>query len=81
MRRTSRWPARGRVPLAGRRHVRPSRGPVADSIELASWLLEEAHVAVLPGKVFGAPEYLRISFAVDHNRLAEAAGRLAAALG
>lgn len=50
------------------------------SVELASWLLEEAHVAVVPGTVFRAPDHLRISFAVDHDRLAEAADRLADAL-
>lgn len=50
------------------------------SVQLASWPLEEAHVAVVPGTVFGAPDHLRISFAVNHDRLTEAADRLAAAL-
>jgi aspartate aminotransferase len=48
--------------------------------ELAQWLLEHAHVAVVPGTAFGSDDHLRISFAVDHERLGEAARRLASAL-
>ncbi len=48
--------------------------------DLAAWLLDEAHVAVVPGEVFGAEGRLRISFALDQTRLTEAADRLAAAL-
>ena len=48
--------------------------------DLAAWLLDEAHVAVVPGEVFGADGRLRISFALDQTRLTEAADRLAAAL-
>jgi aspartate aminotransferase len=48
--------------------------------ELAGWLLEEAHVAVVPGGVFGAENHLRISFAVGRDRLAEATSRLVRAL-
>lgn len=48
--------------------------------ELAHWLLEHAHVAVVPGSVFGADNHLRISFAVGDKRLAEAADRLTRAL-
>jgi len=47
---------------------------------LAAWLLERAHVAVVPGSVFGAPDHLRISFAVGPERLQEAAARLVGAL-
>lgn len=48
--------------------------------ELAAWLLDEAHVAVVPGEVFGDDRRLRISFALDHVRLTEAADRLVSAL-
>lgn len=48
-------------------------GPWDSSVDLASWLLAEAHVAVVPGEVFGAEGHLRISFAVDPARLDEAA--------
>lgn len=50
------------------------------SAELATWLLDEAHVAVVPGEVFGDDARLRISFALDHVRLIEAADRLVLAL-
>jgi aspartate/methionine/tyrosine aminotransferase len=52
----------------------------ATTAGLAAWLLEEAHVAVVPGEVFGAEGHLRISFAVGRERLAEAADRLVGAL-
>lgn len=48
--------------------------------ELANWLLGEAHAAVVPGEVFGDDRRLRISFALDHLRLTEAADRLVLAL-
>lgn len=48
--------------------------------DLAAWLLDEAHVAVVPGEVFAAEGRLRISFALDQTRLSEAADRLATAL-
>lgn len=54
-------------------------GP-ATSAELAAWLLETAHVAVVPGEVFGAPGRLRISFTITPSRLMEAADRLVTAL-
>lgn len=50
------------------------------SAELATWLLEFAHVAVVPGEAFQAPGHLRINFAVGDDELDEAAGRLQAAL-
>ena len=46
--------------------------------ELAAWLLDEAHVAIVPGEAFEAPGRLRLSFAVDDDRLDEALGRLTA---
>lgn len=39
-------------------------------------LLVEAHVAVVTGAGFGAPDYLRISYATDWDTLAEAAKRI-----
>lgn len=48
--------------------------------ELATWLLDEVHVAVVPGEVFGDEARLRISFALNHVRLTEAADRLVSAL-
>jgi len=48
--------------------------------ELATWLLDEAHVAVVPGEAFEAPSRLRLSFAVDDERLDQALERLSSAL-
>ena len=55
-------------------------GPWQTGADLAAWLLEQAHVAVVPGSVFGAPDHLRISFAIGPQRLQEAADRLVGAL-
>lgn len=48
--------------------------------ELAAYLLDEAHVAVVAGDGFGAPGYLRLSFCLDIPLLKEAASRIGAAL-
>lgn len=48
------------------------RGTVcASSSELAAALLDEAHVAAVPGEAFGAPGYLRFSYALADDQLAE----------
>ena len=52
-------------------------GRVADSTsELASIILEEAEVAVVPGEAFGAPGYLRLSYALGDDDLVEGITRL-----
>jgi aspartate aminotransferase len=43
-------------------------------------LLEEAHVAVTPGEAFGAPGYVRISYATSLEKLKEAVTRMRAVL-
>ncbi|MGO3381491.1 MAG: aminotransferase class I/II-fold pyridoxal phosphate-dependent enzyme, partial [Loigolactobacillus coryniformis] len=40
-------------------------------------LLEEAYVAVVPGRAFGQPDHIRISYANDLDSLAEAYQRIA----
>ena len=47
------------------------------SAELAELILEVAEVAVVPGEAFGAPGYLRLSYALGDADLAEGAARLA----
>ncbi|SEO96699.1 aspartate aminotransferase [Halogranum amylolyticum] len=52
--------------------------PVDDDDQ--SWAeaaLEDAHVATVPGSAFGAPGYVRISYAASEERLREAVERLA----
>jgi aspartate/methionine/tyrosine aminotransferase len=47
------------------------------SAELAEIILEEAEVAVVPGEAFGAPGYLRLSYALGDDDLAEGVSRIA----
>ena len=53
---------------------------VNDDIELAEHLLDEAGVALVPGSAFGAPGYVRISFATSMEILNDALTRLTNAL-
>ena len=48
----------------------------ADDIELCHALLDEAHIAVVPGSAFGAPGYVRMSIALSTDKLIEALDRL-----
>ena len=48
--------------------------------ELCLWLLETAHVAVVTGNAFGAPNCIRISTAASDEKLVEAIDRIKAAL-
>jgi aspartate aminotransferase len=49
---------------------------VNDDVELAEYLLREAGVALVPGSAFGAPGYVRLSFATSMEVLEDALGRL-----
>ena len=53
---------------------------VNDDIELAEYLLDEAGVALVPGSAFGAPGYVRISFATGMDTLKDALTRITTAL-
>ncbi|MBT8063753.1 MAG: pyridoxal phosphate-dependent aminotransferase [Gammaproteobacteria bacterium] len=55
-------------------------GNIKDDVELATWLLEEAGVATVPGTAFGAPGHLRLSFASSLEDLGEAIERIRIAL-
>ncbi len=48
----------------------------ATSAELAELILDEAEVAVVPGEAFGTPGYLRLSYALGDDDLAEGITRL-----
>jgi aspartate aminotransferase len=52
---------------------------IRNDADFAAFLLEEAHVAVVPGVAFGMEPYFRISFATGTDRLEEACKRMAAA--
>ncbi|MEE4293183.1 MAG: pyridoxal phosphate-dependent aminotransferase [Xanthomonadales bacterium] len=53
---------------------------IRDDTELATWFLDEAGVATVPGAAFGAPGHLRLSFAAGMDYLEKAVGRLEAAM-
>jgi aspartate/methionine/tyrosine aminotransferase len=54
------------------------RGRVAQtSAELATLILEEAEVAIVPGEAFGTPGYARLSYALGDDDLAEGISRIA----
>jgi len=49
---------------------------IADDVTLASRILEEAEVALVPGSAFGSPGHMRISFATDMGSLQKALERI-----
>jgi aspartate/methionine/tyrosine aminotransferase len=51
------------------------------SAELAEIILEQAEVAVVPGEAFGAPGYLRLSYALGDEDLVEGVARIQKLLG
>lgn len=46
------------------------------SVELATLILDEAEVAVVPGEAFGTPGYLRLSYALGDEDLVEGVSRI-----
>lgn len=53
---------------------------IASSSDLAMYLLEEGHVAVVTGDAFGAPGYVRLSYATSEDSISEGLKRLNKAL-
>ncbi len=49
---------------------------VNSSYDLCNWLLEEAHIAFVPGEAFGTPGFLRCSYALGEKDLKEGLLRL-----
>jgi aspartate aminotransferase len=56
-------------------------GGISDSTSFAAYLLDRAHVAVVPGIAFGDDCSVRISYAVSLERLREAVRRIGEAIG
>ncbi len=52
-----------------------------DDVALADFLLNEAEVALVPGSAFGAPGYMRLSYATSIENLANALKRIKNVLG
>lgn len=68
-------------PYLGDRLTRPVAGtPVDNTLELASLLLDEARIAVVPGEPFGAPGYVRFSYALSDEELGEGMARFVSLL-
>lgn len=49
---------------------------ISDSTNLAMYILEKGHVAVVGGAGFGAPDCLRVSYAASEDELVEACRRI-----
>jgi aspartate aminotransferase len=49
---------------------------VKNTTELASRLLQEAHVVTVPGEAFGTKEHIRLSYAVSHTDVDEGLVRM-----
>lgn len=53
---------------------------ITDDISFSEYLLNEAEIAVIPGSAFGAPGYIRISYATSMQNLEKAMKRLRKAI-
>ncbi|WEX77360.1 pyridoxal phosphate-dependent aminotransferase [Sinorhizobium numidicum] len=59
--------------------VTPSGRKIETDTDFCTYLLEDAHVAVVPGSAFGLSPFFRISYATSEAELQEALARIAAA--
>jgi aspartate aminotransferase len=57
-----------------------SGGEIESDNDLAKYLLQQAHVALVPGEGFGAPGFIRISYSQAPDRLETAMTRIAEAI-
>ncbi len=62
------------------REVIETMSNIASDVDFAEFLINEAEIAVVPGSAFGAPNYMRLSYATSMENLEEALDRLARAL-
>ena len=58
----------------------PNGAPLAGSGDVASWLLDAARVAVVPGADFGSDAHIRMSYATSAALISEGLARMATAL-
>ncbi len=59
----------------------PEGSILDDDVQLCDWLVEVGKVAVVPGSGFGAPGFVRLSYATSMENIKDGVGRLAKALG
>lgn len=55
-------------------------GRLASDADLCAWLLEDAGVAVVPGRAFGMPGHFRLSFAYAEAQIGEGLARIKSAV-
>ena len=55
-------------------------GNMKNDVQFAEYLLESAEIAIVPGSAFGAPGYMRLSYATSMENLEQAMDRLEKAL-
>ncbi|MGE0868775.1 MAG: pyridoxal phosphate-dependent aminotransferase [Kofleriaceae bacterium] len=58
----------------------PEGSVLDDDVQLCDWLVEVGKVAVVPGSGFGAPGFVRLSYACSMQNIRDGVGRLANAL-
>jgi aspartate aminotransferase len=58
----------------------PDGAVLTDDAAVAAWLLDKAHVAVVPGTAFGAPGHMRLSYAVSVENIDKALARIGEAV-
>jgi aspartate aminotransferase len=59
----------------------PEGSIVDDDVQLCDWLVEVGKVAVVPGSGFGAPGFVRLSYATSMDNIRKGVARLAESLG
>jgi aspartate aminotransferase len=59
---------------------RDGEAVIRDARELCMYLLNKGHVALTPGGAFGAPNYIRLSYAASEDVIREAVARIKRAL-
>jgi aspartate aminotransferase len=59
----------------------PEGSILDDDVQLCDWLVEVGKVAVVPGSGFGAPGYVRLSYACSMANIEKGVDRLAKSLG
>jgi aspartate aminotransferase len=55
----------------------PGGKPIEDSEDFAAQLLDSVKVAVVPGRAFGAPMHVRLSYATSQEKIREGMARIA----
>ncbi len=52
------------------------KGPIANASDFCMYVLEKAHVSLVTGEAFGAPDCIRLSYAASEQDLTTAIGRM-----